>query len=176
MKKSTTILLVTLLLLTLVSCKSGSNGNALQEESDGQATHAIEVIVMEGSSMLPTIAEGDELSIMLDEGGTLSPGDIIAFFPQSDTFDGAVFVKRIIAVEGQTIDIDFDFGQVFVDGVQLDESYINEPTYNRLSFEGPVTVPAGYVFVMGDNRNHSVDSRDASIGFIDIPHVLGVVV
>lgn len=82
-------------------------------------------------------------------------------------------VKRVIAVEGQTIDIDFDKGVVYVDGVALDEPYIYEPTYKQLDFSGPVTVPEGCVFVMGDNRNGSTDSRYSVLGCIDTRLIQG---
>ena len=103
-------------------------------------------------------------------------GDIVIFRPPTDAFGGTPLVKRVIAIAGQTIDINFDTGDVIVDGVVLDEDrYINEPTHNRLNFSGPVTVPEGYVFVMGDNRNHSSDSRDARVGFVDTRYILGKV-
>ena len=85
-------------------------------------------------------------------------------------------VKRIIATEGQVVDIDFNEGVVYVDGVALDEPYTNTPTNEREGFTGPVTVPEGYVFVMGDNRNGSTDSRDSRIGLIDERQILGKVV
>ena len=79
----------------------------------------------------------------------------------------------MIATEGQTVDIDFEKGVVYVDGVALDEPYTAEPTYDREDFNEPVTVPEGCVFVMGDNRNHSTDSRDNRIGFIREEYIMG---
>ena len=83
-------------------------------------------------------------------------------------------VKRIIAVEGQTVDIDYQTGTVYVDGEALDEPYLNEPMeepwYEDLT---SVTVPEGSVFVMGDNRNHSNDSRDVTLGTVDTRYLLG---
>ena len=83
-------------------------------------------------------------------------------------------VKRIIAVEGQTVDIDYQTGAVYVDGEALDEPYLNEPMeepwYEDLT---SVTVPEGSVFVMGDNRNHSNDSRDVTLGTVDTRYLLG---
>lgn len=84
-------------------------------------------------------------------------------------------VKRVIATEGQTIEIDFDRGRVYVDGELLDEPYIAEPTHNQLDFQGPQTVPEGCVFVMGDNRNASSDSRRAQIGMVDERLIVGKV-
>ena len=87
--------------------------------------------------------------------------------------DGPI-VKRVIAVGGQTVDIDYQTGTVYVDGEALDEPYLNEPMeepwYEDLT---SVTVPEGSVFVMGDNRNHSNDSRDVTLGTVDERYVLG---
>ncbi len=74
-----------------------------------------------------------------------------------------------------TIDIDFETGTVTVDGVVLEENYINTPTNDREDFNGPVTVPEGYVFVMGDNRDYSTDSRSSYVGLVDTRRILGKV-
>ena len=84
-------------------------------------------------------------------------------------------IKRVIATGGQTVDINFDRGVVFVDGEQLDESYVNTPTNVSYDVQFPVTVPEGSVFCLGDNRNHSYDSRASEIGMIDERYVLGKV-
>ena len=86
---------------------------------------------------------------------------------------GEPIVKRIIATEGQTVDIDFDDGVVYVDGKALDEPYVNAPVHDRENFEGKITVPKGSVFVMGDNRNASTDSRDARLGCVDTRYIMG---
>jgi len=132
-------------------------------------------IGVEGISMQQTLHWNDRV-ILSGLFYTPKNGDIIIFRPPTNAFGGTPLVKRIIAVAGQTIDIDFETGDVIVDGVVLDEHrYINEPTHNRLNFVGPVTVPEGHVFVMGDNRNHSSDSRDANIGMVDTRYILGKV-
>ena len=87
--------------------------------------------------------------------------------------DGPI-VKRVIAVGGQTVDIDYDAGTVAVDGQVLDEPYIHEamlcPTYENQTH---IEVPEGSIFVMGDNRNHSSDSRDVTLGTVDTRYLLG---
>lgn len=90
-----------------------------------------------------------------------------------------LIVKRVIATAGQTIDIDFSTGTVSVDGKVLDETYINNATINNEgAFEDseyPVTVPEGHIFIMGDNRQHSYDSRAPELGFVDKDEVIGKV-
>jgi len=132
-------------------------------------------IGVEGDSMRQTLHWNDRV-IMMNLFYSPKNGDIVVFKSPSDAFGGTPLVKRVIAVEGQTIDIDFDTGEVYVNGVIQTEPYINELTHSRLSFEGPVIVPDGHVFVMGDNRNHSSDSRDTSrVGMVDTRYILGKV-
>ena len=126
-----------------------------------------------GESMLPTLHEGDVMLIR-DIGYTdPQPGDIVVLTKEFDAARGPI-VKRIIAVEGQTVDIDYDAGTVAVDGQVLDEPYIHEamlcPTYENQTH---IEVPEGSIFVMGDNRNHSSDSRDVTLGTVDERYVLG---
>lgn len=126
-----------------------------------------------GSSMYPTLENNDRIIL---SAFTYSPenGDIVVTCqPSESSAIEDVLVKRVIATEGQTVDIDFDAGIVYVDGVALDEPYINEPTRDREDFYAPVTVPEGYVFVMGDNRNRSTDSRDNRVGLIREEYILG---
>jgi len=131
-------------------------------------------IGVDGRSMMQTLYHNDRV-IMSNLFYTPSNGDIVVFHCPAETFGGTPLVKRIIATGGQTIDIDFETGDVFVDGVLLDEPYINQPTTTRYSFQGPLTVPEGFVFVMGDNRNSSSDSRDSRVGLVDTRYILGKV-
>ena len=99
-------------------------------------------------------------------------GDIVVV--TKDSFDdGAPIVKRVIATEGQIVDIDFTAGIVYVDGVALDEPYTNTPTNTNGGMTFPLTVEEGCLFVMGDNRNKSKDSRYLEIGLVDEREILG---
>ena len=99
-------------------------------------------------------------------------GDIIV--ASKDSFDhGAPIIKRVIATEGQTVDIDFEQGIVYVDGQALEEDYTNTPTNLREGMTFPLTVEENCVFAMGDNRNDSKDSRSLEIGQIDRREILG---
>lgn len=131
------------------------------------------IIVVSGDSMYSTLLDGDYL-LLLSNLFYRQPeaGDIIVI--SKETFDnGAPIVKRVIATEGQTVDIDFEAGAVFVDGVQLQEEYINNLTHQGRGVEFPLTVEEDCLFVMGDNRAVSLDSRYAEIGQIDKREVLG---
>lgn len=130
------------------------------------------IVDVSGDSMNPTLINGDKL-VVSDVFYKPKQGDIVIF--RKDEYKAEALVKRVIATEGQTIEIDFDRGRVYVDGELLDEPYIAEPTRNQLDFQGPQTVPAGCVFVMGDNRNASSDSRKAEIGMVDERLIVGKV-
>ena len=133
----------------------------------------VRVIDVKGSSMLPTLVDGDK---MIVSGLFYEPkaGDVIVL--KKDEYDpNKALVKRIIATEGQVINIDFEQGIVYIDGEAIEEDYINELTYRKLDFIGPKTVPEGCVFVMGDNRNASSDSRVTEIGMVDERLILGKV-
>lgn len=131
------------------------------------------VIDVVGTSMYPTLTNQDKM-LVSDVFYTPKVGDIVVF--KKDSYDpDKALVKRVIATEGQEINIDFDKGIVYVDGVAIEEDYINELTTTKLDFIGPQTVPTGCVFVMGDNRNMSTDSRKTEIGMVDNRLIIGKV-
>ena len=136
-------------------------------------TFAVRVVLVSGPSMRETLQHQDCLLVMNAHlCGGFEAGDIVIIRKESFK-DGEPIVKRVIATEGQTVDIDFASGSVYVDGELLEEDYINEPTYVEEGTEFPLTVPEGSVFVLGDNRNHSSDSRDSSLGTVDTRYVIG---
>ena len=131
------------------------------------------VVVVSGPSMKDTLQNGDYLLLL---GGIFfddyEQGDIIV--AAKDSFrNGEPIVKRVIATEGQTVDIDFITGVVYVDGVPLNEPYTRTPTNLYEGIDFPVVVEKDHVFVMGDNRNDSKDSRSSEIGQIDLREILG---
>ena len=134
------------------------------------------VVVVSGSSMNNTLYNGDYLLLINNVFyGDPKAGDVIV--ASKDSFkDGAPIVKRIIATEGQTVYIDFENGIVYVDGNAIEEPYIIGSTVDFEGVRFPVTVDEGCVFVMGDNREDSTDSRDPSIGLIDEREIIGKVV
>ena len=131
-------------------------------------------IGVDGISMMDTLHNNDRV-IMSNLFYTPKNCDVIVFQSPTNDFSGTPLVKRVIATEGQTVDINFECGHVFVDKILQCEPYINEPTYFSGQFQGPVTVKEGHVFVMGDNRNHSSDSRDSRIREVDTRYILGKV-
>ena len=134
-------------------------------------TFFVRLIGVDGMSMYPTL---EDHSIMLVSNLNYTPerGDVVVLRKEG-FYNNQPIVKRIIATEGQTVDIDFDDGVVYVDGKALDEPYVNAPVHDRENFEGKITVPKGSVFVMGDNRNASTDSRDARLGCVDTRYIMG---
>ncbi len=130
---------------------------------------------VDGNSMDYTL-QNNELLLVWSLGYTPQQGDIVVLNKTTAThLDGVAIVKRVIAVGGQTVDIDYTTSTVYVDGEPLDEPYIWEPMVDIYGDRGSthIEVPEGSIFVMGDNRNGSDDSRDNLIGTIDEDYVLG---
>lgn len=133
-------------------------------------TFGVRMIRVDGHSMQPTLQDGERLLIS-SLPYTPQYGDIVII--DQYTSYGRPLVKRVIGMAGDTIDIDFENGIVYRNGSALYEPYTAEPTYLQETVTFPVTVPEGCIFVMGDNRNNSTDSRSANVGFIDTRDVLG---
>ena len=131
------------------------------------------IAVVEGSSMYNTLIDGDFVLLLNSAiAGEPKQGDIIVASKASYD-NGTPIIKRVIATEGQTVDIDFANAQVFVDGVLLDEPYIYSPTDDFEGISFPLVVDEGCIFVMGDNRGVSKDSRSPEIGLIDCRQIVG---
>lgn len=135
------------------------------------------ISIVDGTSMVPTLHNGDTL-IISDFCYTPKTGDIVVVQPMTERFNELI-IKRVIATGGQTVDIDFINWVVYVDGEPLElphETYINfidGIAMNQSDISFPHTVPQGKIFVMGDNRNDSLDSRDSAVGDIDEQLIVG---
>ncbi len=128
------------------------------------------VVGVDGDSMNPTLNNGDWLAV---SSGITKPerGDIVVVTQPWER--NVPIIKRVIAVENDVIDIDFVNHLVYVNGEVIDEPYILEPTRLQYDMQFPLTVDEGCVFVMGDNRNDSLDSRSTQIGLVDERYILG---
>ncbi|MBR0040417.1 MAG: signal peptidase I [Oscillospiraceae bacterium] len=133
----------------------------------------LRIMDVNGSSMFPTLSNGNKV-LVSDLFYEPKRGDIVIF--KKDSYDeNKALVKRVIAVEGDTVNIDFERGIVYVNGEAAEEDYIDVLTTTKIDFIGPQTVPENCLFVMGDNRNASTDSRDKRIGMVDKRLVVGKV-
>jgi len=131
------------------------------------------IATVKGDSMNPTLSDSDWVTVK-PFTTEIKRGDII-ISSQPNAFDDELLIKRVIAVAGDEVDINYADGIVYVNGDIVHEPYIAEPTKTIYDVAFPVTVPEGCYFVMGDNRNHSVDSRRKAVGFIKKEFVLGKV-
>lgn len=134
------------------------------------------IIVVDGPSMERTLLNGDYMllisNLFYQEP---QPGDVVVVSKQAYD-NGKPIVKRVIATEGQEVDIDFDEGIVYVDGAPLEEPYTKTLTTLKEGNTFPQTVEPGCVFIMGDNRNNSKDSRSPQIGQVDEREIVGKVI
>ena len=126
------------------------------------------VLRVTGTSMTPTLQNDDLVGCR--KRGTFQSGDIIAFY-----FNNKILLKRVIGVAGDIIDID-DSGTVYVNGEALEEPYLNEKALGECDIELPYQVPDERVFVMGDHRSTSVDSRSTAVGCVAEEAVVGKVI
>lgn len=126
-----------------------------------------------GDSMKDTLHNGDTV-IITSINRTVKYGDVVVI--SQPNFLNKVLIKRVIATGGQTVTFDSENNRILVDGKELSEPYIREKMYFTAEMSGSITVPEGKLFVMGDNRNESTDSRDRIIGFIDSRYVVGRVI
>lgn len=136
-------------------------------------TLVVRLTGVDGDSMLPTLENKDRL-LITRLGHSPQQGDMVVVTKPNRR--GEPLVKRVIATGGQTVEIDFKAHTVSVDGVELEEPYIAEPTALYYDMTFPQTVPEGSLFLMGDNRNNSWDSRDSEVGMVDERYVMGKVI
>lgn len=134
-----------------------------------------QLVVVVGSSMYPGLHDGD---LLLAWRLNYQPqaGDVVILHKETEAIHETI-VKRVIAVGGQTVELDYDENAVYVDGVRIEEDYINQEEADPMEPRGDVVsidVPEGSIFVMGDNRNHSTDSRFTwELGVVDEGYVIG---
>lgn len=138
-------------------------------------TFLFRVVTVTGESMLPNFVEGQKL-IVTNLGHSVEQGTVVVI---TNVLNEPI-IKRVIATEGQTVDIDYETGVVYVDGEAVDETQfglengITTRPYSTLeAMVFPQTVPEGCVFVLGDNRSVSKDSRYTEVGMVDTRHILG---
>lgn len=126
------------------------------------------VLRVTGSSMTPTLLN-DEL-VICNKRSNFQSGDIVAFY-----FNNKILLKRVIGTAGDIIDINED-GKVYVNGEALEEPYLTEPAFGECDIELPYQVPESRVFVMGDHRATSIDSRSTTVGCVADEYIIGKVI
>lgn len=132
------------------------------------ATLLLPVLRIYGSSMTPSLSEGDV--VVSVKGMNFSRGDVVSFY-----YNNKILVKRVIAFQGEWVNID-DQGNVYVGGTLLDEPYLTEKALGECDIQLPYQVPDGRIFVLGDHRSTSVDSRSTSVGCVFEEQIVGKIV
>lgn len=132
------------------------------------ATLLMPVLQIYGNSMSPTLSDGN--IVLTLKTSEFEPGDVVAFY-----YNNKILVKRVIAGPGDWVDITEE-GDIYVDGQLLDEPYLTEKAYGDCNIELPYQVPESRIFVMGDHRSVSVDSRNTAVGCIAEEQVVGQLV
>lgn len=130
----------------------------------------LRVFSIEGPSMTPTLHDKDKV-VVASFGSKYEKGDVVVI-GKTNNFSESL-VKRVIAVSGDKVYINFSTGKVYVNELELVEYYVNSPTERQYDIAFPITVPEGSVFLLGDNRNDSLDSRSSLIGCVDERSVIG---
>lgn len=128
------------------------------------------IFTVQGSSMLSTLQDGNKV-VVWQYNYQPKRGDIVVISKYGQLNES--IIKRVIALPGDKLYIDFTTSSVYVNGKKLNEYYINEPEFGPDDGQIPEVVPEGYIFVMGDNRNHSSDSRSTYVGLVPINKVVG---
>lgn len=131
------------------------------------ATRLFVLLQINGSSMMPTLAEGEV--VILRQTKNIEMGDIVGFY-----YGGKILLKRAIGSAGDYIDID-EKGNVYVNNEMIDEPYLTEKRLGKCELDFPYQVPKGMIFVLGDNRAVSMDSRMKSIGCVESDQIVGKV-
>ena len=126
------------------------------------------VLRIYGNSMTPTLNEGE--IVVSIKGADIEHGDVVGVY-----FGSKLLIKRCIALEHEWVNIDED-GNVYVEGTLIDEPYVSEKSFGECNLELPYQVPDGSIFVMGDHRETSIDSRNTSVGCIDTENIVGKIV
>lgn len=140
-------------------------------------THVARLAIVGGESMYPTLLDGDIL-LVNEMNYVPSRGDVVLIDISGKPVHGKYIVKRVIAVEGDSVKLDYESNSVLVNGVQVTEPYLNfdqDDPMKTLDAIDDITyqVPPGAIFVMGDNRNNSLDSRNNMLGMISVSDVVG---